>query len=200
MVRARQPKGFIAAHALIADEHVLQGLVQGVAHMELAGDVGRGDDDGIGRFIRIGRSVKIAGLFPAVVERLLHGAVVVGLGHVLHGEYLLQDVIKMLGDKKPPIHQRTSGLAVPPLLAQKNAPAFLRRNGAASDRTTGFIRSARERPSAPACQSPCSQRGFSLGEATARTPLRPCLYNLILVAKAWPCQCVFSRARGGFPL
>ena len=48
MVGAGLPQHVAAAHALEADEHVLQRVVEGVAHMQRAGDVRRRDDDGEG--------------------------------------------------------------------------------------------------------------------------------------------------------
>ncbi len=48
MVGAGLPQHVAAAHALEADQHVLQRVVQRVPHMERAGDVGRRDDDGEG--------------------------------------------------------------------------------------------------------------------------------------------------------
>ena len=46
MVHARLPEHVLAAHALEADEDVLQRVVERVAHVQRAGDVGRRDDDG----------------------------------------------------------------------------------------------------------------------------------------------------------
>ena len=45
VIGAWQPQGVVAAHAVIAGKDVLQGVVEGVADMEDAGDVGRRDDD-----------------------------------------------------------------------------------------------------------------------------------------------------------
>ena len=46
MVHARLPQHVLAAHALEADQDVLQRVVERMAHMQRAGDVGRRDDDG----------------------------------------------------------------------------------------------------------------------------------------------------------
>src|SRR5258708_7301270 len=48
MIGARLPEHVAPAHALETHEHVLQGVVEGVPHMQGAGDIGRGDDDAIG--------------------------------------------------------------------------------------------------------------------------------------------------------
>ena len=50
VVGARHPEGVVALHAVPADEHVLDGVVERVAHVQRAGDVRRRDDDGVRRF------------------------------------------------------------------------------------------------------------------------------------------------------
>ncbi len=46
VIGARLPQHVAPAHALEADEHVLQRVVEGMPHMERAGDVGRRNDNG----------------------------------------------------------------------------------------------------------------------------------------------------------
>ena len=48
VVGARLPQHVAPAHALEADQNVLQRVVERVADMQRAGDVGRRDDDGVG--------------------------------------------------------------------------------------------------------------------------------------------------------
>jgi hypothetical protein len=50
MVRPRQPQDFEAFEPLIAAEYVLESVVESMAYVELAGNVRRRDDDGVGRF------------------------------------------------------------------------------------------------------------------------------------------------------
>ena len=57
MVIARQPAGVVSQHPMPAHQDVLEGIVQGMAHVELAGDVGRRDHHTEG--------------FPALVHRLM---------------------------------------------------------------------------------------------------------------------------------
>jgi hypothetical protein len=81
MVGARLPQHVAAAHALEADEDVLQRIVERVTHMQRAGHVRRRDDDGEGP--RAG-AVRTAGgkrlrLFPQAVDRALDGGWLVGL-------------------------------------------------------------------------------------------------------------------------
>ena len=71
VVGARHPKGVEALHAPPADEDVLQGVVQGVAQVQRAGDVGRRDDDGVGRARGVGIAVEEAVVFPEPQPALL---------------------------------------------------------------------------------------------------------------------------------
>ncbi len=80
MVRARHPQGVVPAHAVVAHQDVLQGVVQGMADVEHAGDVGRRDDDGEGGFALVHAGAE--GLIgqPAGVPALFHLGEFVGLG------------------------------------------------------------------------------------------------------------------------
>ena len=49
VVGAGQPEDFLAVHARLAAEDVLDGVVEHVPHVEHAGDIRRRDDDGIRR-------------------------------------------------------------------------------------------------------------------------------------------------------
>ena len=53
VVHADQPAGVVALHAMPARENVLDGAVEGVAHVQVAGHVGRRDDDGVGRALGV---------------------------------------------------------------------------------------------------------------------------------------------------
>jgi hypothetical protein len=48
VIGAGLPQHVAAVHPLIAAQHVLQRVVERVAHVQVAGDVGRRDDDAIG--------------------------------------------------------------------------------------------------------------------------------------------------------
>jgi hypothetical protein len=58
------------AHPVPAHEDILQRVVEGVAHMQAAGHVGRRDHDreGLGARLRIGPGGKGPGLFPRLVK------------------------------------------------------------------------------------------------------------------------------------
>ena len=79
MVRAGEVQGFIALHPLIADQHVLEGVVHGVAHVELSGDVGGRHDDGEGLFVRVRLGVKTARVHPRLVDFPLYLLGLIGL-------------------------------------------------------------------------------------------------------------------------
>ena len=85
MIGARLPEHVAAAHALEAAQDVLQGVVEGVPHMERARHVRRRDDDGVG----LGRAALRApgpegpGLLPAGGDARLDGGGVERLVH--HG-------------------------------------------------------------------------------------------------------------------
>ena len=52
VVHARQPQGVVALHAAAADQDVDQRVLEGVADVQAAGDVGRRDDDAERRLVR----------------------------------------------------------------------------------------------------------------------------------------------------
>ena len=67
VVRAGDPGNVIAFHAFEADEDILQGIVQGVAHVELTRDVRRRHDDAERFFARIRVLMEVAILFPKII-------------------------------------------------------------------------------------------------------------------------------------
>ncbi len=80
VVGARHPEGAVALHAAPADEDVLQGVVEGVAHVERAGDVGGRDDDGEGRAGAGGIGAEVSGRLPGRVVAGLHARRIVAVG------------------------------------------------------------------------------------------------------------------------
>ena len=66
VIHAGLPEHVPAAHALEADENVLQRVVQRMAHMQGAGDIGRRNDDGEGLGVRLGAGArpKRVGVLP----------------------------------------------------------------------------------------------------------------------------------------
>ena len=85
VVGARHPQGLEALHPFLADEDVLQRVVQGVAQVQGAGDVGRRDDDRVGLLRLVRLAMEEAFGFPEGVPALLRGGGIVLLGEVRHG-------------------------------------------------------------------------------------------------------------------
>ena len=64
MVRAREPHRVVARHAVVARERIHHRLVEGMAHVQNAGDVGRGKLNGEGGLLGIKAGAEVAALFP----------------------------------------------------------------------------------------------------------------------------------------
>ena len=84
MVGAGHPQGGIALHTLAADQNILQSVVHGMAHVQLAGNIGRGHYDGIRLFAAVDLRVKIAALAPEFVNTIFHLRGIVLLCELLH--------------------------------------------------------------------------------------------------------------------
>src|SRR5262249_34897555 len=80
VIGAGPPLGGGPLHAWAADEQVLVGVVEGVAHVQGARDVRRRDDDGEGFACRIGPAVPVPALLPERQPLLLRLFGIVGLG------------------------------------------------------------------------------------------------------------------------
>ena len=72
MVGAGDPKGGVALHPLEAGQDVLQGAVQRVAHMELAGDVGGRHDDGERLLLGVLHALEAVMILPHLIDAGLH--------------------------------------------------------------------------------------------------------------------------------
>ena len=71
VVHPRHPDGVVALHSSPADKHILDGVVQGVPHVQDAGHVRRRDGDDVGPLHVPGRNVEEAGRLPPPVQRCL---------------------------------------------------------------------------------------------------------------------------------
>ena len=71
VVRARHPARILAVHAGVADEDVVQGIVQDVTHVQDARHVGRRDHDRV-RFLLIGFGMEELVVQPVGVPFVLH--------------------------------------------------------------------------------------------------------------------------------
>ena len=79
MVCARLPQHVAPLHPVEADQDVLDRVVEGVAEMQAAGDVGRRDHDGVGFAAGLRIGPERARRFPAFVLPAFHGFGPVGL-------------------------------------------------------------------------------------------------------------------------
>ncbi len=79
MVGAGQPQGGVAAHPGEPGQHVLQGVVEGVADVQRAGDVGRRNDHAERSRRRVVDGREDTGSFPGRVEARLRRAGIEGL-------------------------------------------------------------------------------------------------------------------------
>ena len=71
VVGARNPAGIESAHAGAAHEHILNGVVEHVAHVQYAGHVGRRNHNGVGRTV-VGSRGKSLVLEPCLVPALFN--------------------------------------------------------------------------------------------------------------------------------
>ena len=71
MVGAGLPQHVPAAHALQPAHDVLQGIVERMAHMQAAGDIGRRNDDRVGLGVGPSAAFEDAGIFPVGVDSFL---------------------------------------------------------------------------------------------------------------------------------
>ena len=64
MVGARLPQHVQPVHAFVTDQDILQGVIEGMAHMQVAGDIRRRNDNTIGIRASLVAGGEIAVLFP----------------------------------------------------------------------------------------------------------------------------------------
>ena len=64
MIRSRKPERFQTVHALVADENILKGVIEGVAHVQNPGDVGGRHDNGESFFVGINLGAEEMVFFP----------------------------------------------------------------------------------------------------------------------------------------
>ena len=86
VVGAGQPQGGVALHAVVTDRRILQKAVHGMAHMQLAGDIGRRHHDGKGLFALRPVRRERAAFLPHFVELILD---LLRIVHLFHGEFLI---------------------------------------------------------------------------------------------------------------
>ena len=83
MICAGHPEGVITLHPLGPYQDILKGIVKGMAHVELAGDVGRRNDyrKGCLAFIHLG--MEKSALFPKLIKCVLCCMRIIGFGELV---------------------------------------------------------------------------------------------------------------------
>ena len=84
MIFARQPQDIVALHSLVTDQNILQGIVERMPHVQLAGDIWRRQHDTVRFFFRICFIMEYTMIFPEVIPFLfdLTGIVFSQIFHV----------------------------------------------------------------------------------------------------------------------
>ena len=93
MVIAGHPQSVVAHHAVPADQDILQGVIQRMAHMQLTGDVRWGDNNTEGLLAFFYFGMKITKLFPEFIPFLLYGSRIINLRDIMlftHKKFLLK--------------------------------------------------------------------------------------------------------------
>jgi len=86
VIGSRKPKDFATEEASASGEDILDGIIENVAKGKDAGDVGRRNDDGVGRFLGIGISPIVTALVPLAVETVFDLSGFVSWGEFGHGD------------------------------------------------------------------------------------------------------------------
>ena len=78
MIRSRLPQGIVSLHPFETNQDVLHGLIQGMSHMELPGDIWRRNDNRK-RFLRlIHFGMKIFFIQPFLIQSVFYALRVIG--------------------------------------------------------------------------------------------------------------------------
>ena len=83
MVAARDPDRVVALHAVVADQDVLQRVVECVAHVQLARDIRRRDDHAVRLLALVDLCVEELVLLPELIPLLLKRLRVINLRDVV---------------------------------------------------------------------------------------------------------------------
>ena len=84
MVRARLPQSAFTFHTVVAHQGIHHGIIEPVAHVKAARDVGRRDHDAVGTGARVG-GPEIAVFLPPLIPALFDGMRFVRLFHGFTG-------------------------------------------------------------------------------------------------------------------
>ncbi len=93
MVGAGQPERVVAAHAMIAGQDILQGVVQGMADMQNTGDIGRRNNDGEPGFAILHRGLEAVLFCPGFQPLFFDIAEIVALGQFFRIRFIHHAVL-----------------------------------------------------------------------------------------------------------
>lgn len=103
VIRSWKPEGIIAAHSLPADEEILNRVIQGVTHVQEASDIGRRQNDRVGRLCRFVVGLEVPRAFPVFVDAGFNVSGIVSVIHLFaHGEATLSYPETSLKKGAPP--------------------------------------------------------------------------------------------------
>ncbi len=80
VIGARQPQRAVALHPPPADQNILEGFVQRMAHVKLAGNIRRRDNNRIWLFRRFPLGMKVFSVEPELIYPVFHFLWIVGFG------------------------------------------------------------------------------------------------------------------------
>ena len=102
VVRAGLPQDTIPFHPFVSAQNILEGIIEGMAHVQASGYIWRGNDDRKGGFIRFGTRLKEMIFLPVIIPLLLHllRFVSLGQGTIFHEIPLPQYNLPTLPDHK----------------------------------------------------------------------------------------------------
>ena len=72
MVGTGKPKGRSALHSSETDQNILKGIVKGVSHVKLTGNIGRGYNDGVGFLFGINLGMEESTIYPKFIKSILY--------------------------------------------------------------------------------------------------------------------------------
>ena len=89
MVGAGLPQGLISLHPFETDQDILHGVIQRMSHMKLPRYVWRRHHDGKGFFVWVYFSMKVAFVYPFLVEAIFDALWIIGFGQFVAHWYIL---------------------------------------------------------------------------------------------------------------
>ena len=122
VVTARDPDRVVALHAVVADQDVLQRVVERVAHVQLARDIWRRDDHAVRLLALVDLRVEELVLLPELIPLLLKRLRVINLRDVVPELFFLWHCNPPQKNKAPPSKRtKAPAFVVPPIFSCSTA-------------------------------------------------------------------------------